>query len=219
MPFFVDTPELLALSGRSKQDVYGMRTKKTIPFEKLNGNTTVYDIDEPKIRKIIVNHPEHWGEQQKRAADVYHAAFRKRRAQQDVTCAKTGMADYMYQLEPGEESGMLKTLDEDLLDRKKKETDIEYRLVQIEKATIGVSAAKGDTIPKTYAESYIRRYIGALHQQTLDLSATGLMDDIYNICKREKDGMKAIKECERLLENRMSDLLKDATLSMKTNPM
>lgn len=219
MSFYVTTAELTKLTGRSRQDLQGLKTSGRIDAEKTEANRIIYDLDDPRIQRMVKTINPDWKASRIREIRKYQAEFNKARATQKKSCAKTKMVDYMAELEPETVNEILSDCDESKLDRHKKEAEIEYKRKQIEKMDVALNALTGDLIDRVFVETYIRRYLGALHQQILNLASTGIMDDLYNLFKREEDGRKAIKEGERLLEKRSSDLLKDATSAMKTDSL
>lgn len=211
MSFYVGQKEFAELSGRSKSGIIKARTTKRLPDERLEDDTPVYDMDDPQVRIFLATLPNHHGAEGKAKLRALQKKFDEDRAAGNVRCRKTGQEDLMF--DPTEHVIM----DDETLDRRKKQKEIEHKSKQIEKMDISILAMKGGLIPREYVNTWVQRYVGAVHTQVLEMAASGICDDFYNIAHRNKDSREAIKEMEKLLANAGSEILKGAISTMEKN--
>ena len=222
MPFFVTHKTLQGLACRSKQTLCDYRTNKIIPFKKTKEGDFVSDVDSKKVRDLVVKPPPNATNVAKDRWKKAVAKFQEDRISGEVVCALTGEPDVMAAFEDPEDSltAMLPHLEDDALDRKKKELEVEKLGKTIEKMEVAMKALTGDLIDRTYVETWVGRYVGNLHTQVLELPSTGVGGDVFNLVMRNKDNsQQAIKEVEAMLERRLSQILKDSRETMRRNAL
>lgn len=218
MSFYIRLMDLSRLSGRTKQVINRYRNEGIIPHEKNDKGHAVYDMDDPKVRRIIATPPDNVKEAQLIAISEFQREFVRKRNAGELPCALTGEFDLMGDIaDIG--ADVVSGYDADMLDTKKKEKDIEYREEQIKKLKLTHEAMKGGLIERSYAASWIDRYLGTLHQQHLELSTTGIADDLYSAAHRIPDSRAATKEMEKIIADACSKVLKGTIAAMEKNPL
>jgi len=216
--FYIRQTDLSKLSGRTKQVINRYRNEGIIPHEKNDKGVAVYDMDDLKVRAIIAKPPDNAKEAQLIAISEFQREFVRKRNAGELACALTGEFDLMGDIvDIG--ADVVSGYDADYLDTRKKEKDIEYREEQIKKLKLTHEAMKGGLIEREYASSWVDRYLGTLHQQHLELSTTGLADDLYSAAHRIPDSRAAIKEMEKIVADACSKILKGAIAAMEKSPL
>jgi len=218
--FYVTQSTLRSLSGRTKQSLYDYRRTKRFPFETAADGEFLYDVDNSAVARIINTRPRNAKADELKDLEEFQRCFAEARVKGDVVCEKTGEIDHMASLEENTiPDKYLNAEGEALLDTQKKVAEIKHKRLQSEKLEVALKALTGDLIERDTVESWVRRYLGNMHQQVLDMASTGIAGDLYSLVKREEDGNKAVKEIERVLEKALSTLLKDSTEIMRKNPL
>lgn len=213
MSFFVKQTEFSRLSGRTKQGLANSRRRKALPEDRSEDGDLIYDIDSPVCMKYLTNLPNNLGKDKAENIRAIQKEFAEKRAQGLIRCAKTGEVDLL-----GPSADMF-LQDEDTLERRKKQREVEYKEKQIEKMDVTLMAMKGGLIEREQVMTWVQRYLGAMHTQILEMSASGICDDLYAIAHKHKDNRVAIKKMEKMLGDAGSKVLKGAVEIMEKNPL
>ena len=212
MGFYVNQSEFMRLSGRSRQGLQKARRTKNAVTETC-GSEIIFDLDNEINRKYLANFPSNYRKGEKEALREYQKDFFERRSRGLIKCHKTGNVDLLG----GDEDLFLQ--DEETIDRRKKQRDVEYREKQIEKLDVTLMAMRGGLIERDHVMTWISRYIGTMHTQILEMATAGICDDLYALAHKHKDSREAIKHMEKLVGEAGSKVIKGAIEAMEKNQL
>lgn len=217
--FYVKAAVLAKLTGRSAQDIGGLKNNGKLPWDTNSSGNVILDIDDPVVAEFMNKPPrKSRTPEQIRHTEAYRKDFEAKRRAGQVVCEKLGEVD-MFNVTGVELKSFLDTATSDTVDMVLKKKEAEYKDKRNIKLDAQIDILRAGLIERSYVDSYMARYLGSLHNQFLNRAATGLGERLYLLTQTEPDERSAIAKINKLLGDDASDKIKAAKKAMTQNPL